>query len=499
MIWSANNLSDALDIPCPGHLQANQIQFNSKDVKPGDLFIALKGVRDGHEFAIDAFKNDAGALVISRNKIDELKDRARKYLGNENSSEYKAFIDKLIKVDDTEAALHMLAKYKRDRSKAKFIAITGSAGKTSTKEALNIILSRFGKCFASRGNFNNKLGLAINLASMPDDIDYAVLELGMNAAGEISELTKQARPDIAAITSIFGVHIEYFGSVEKIAEAKCEIFEGIDPSKGIAILPRDYEGHETCQASLKQKYIKNIKNFQNDSASDNAAGNSDAKMVSYEILGTNVRLVFDISGVRTEITISYIPKHIAGNFTLCLLIAKELGLDLNEAAGALKAFTLGMGRGKVVNSTYKDKYLTIITDYYNSNPESLKCSLENLNSMASSFKSESDNKSAIRKVAIIGDMGELGDVAIDKHKAILKHARKSGITHLILVGKLASHAVDEYDADSDLFGINAYPNIESLLENIDSLIKNNDLILIKASRFMKFEKIAKYLGIENAL
>ena len=526
MIWSADTLSKALGIACFKHLHANQIQFNSKDVQPGDLFIALKGARDGHEFIFDAAKNGAGILIINYNKFEEIKLQAEEQIGAIDSAEYKAFIERLLKVENTENALHKLAKYKRDHSKAKFITITGSAGKTSTKEALNIILSRFGKCFASRGNFNNKLGLAINLASMPDDIDYAVLELGMNVAGEILELTKQARPDIAAVTSIFGVHLEYFESVEKIAEAKCEIFEGIDPEQGVAILPGDYENYNTCRAKLEEKSIRNIRSFKNitlgktayneefleettstklplemsfakgsnELSSNYSADGSpaNAAMVSYEVLGSDVKLAFDIGEATAHLTMPYIPKHIAGNFTLCLLIAQELGLDLNIATESLKSFTLGIGRGRVISCLHQGKDLTIITDYYNSNPESLKRSLENLANMAASL----DTKAKIRKLAIIGDMGELGERAVAQHQSILEHVQAAGVELLILVGDLAKHVADN---NKRLTKVVIYQNIDDLLSNIDALIKHDDLILIKASRFMKFERIAKYLGIENAL
>ncbi len=498
MIWSASSLSKALGVVCLKHLYANQAQFNSKDVQSGDLFIALKGAKNGHEFVVDAAKKGAGVLVINHSKFEEIELQAKDQLGGQDSNEYKAFIEKLILVEDTEMALYSLAKYKRDNSKAKFIAVTGSVGKTSTKEALNIILSKFGKCFASRGNFNNKLGLAINLASMPEDIDYAVLELGMNAVGEILELTKQVRPDIAAITSIFGVHLEYFESVKKIAEAKCEIFEGIDPKSGVAVLPADYEDFRTCKAQLEQNSIKNIKSFTNIPGINDC----DAAMVSYEVLRRDVRVVFDVSGVSTSLIMPYIPKHIAGNFTLCLLIAKELSLDLNIAAEALKLFVLGIGRGRVLECIYKDKLLTIITDYYNSNPESLKCSLENLSIIADSINAHNGigaiNRKS-RKLAIIGDMGELGEGAIDYHRGILEHVEVTGVEVLILVGSLARHIVDGYEASSGLIEVHAYSSIDELLKDINTLIKSDDLILIKASRFMQFERITKYLGIENAL
>ena len=220
MIWTTKELGKALLLNIAGNREFGKVQFNSKDVEQGDIFIALKGVRDGHEFVLDALDRGASVAIVSK-KISNV-DQA-----------------KLIMVEDTYEALMDLAEFKRRNSKAKFIAITGSVGKTSTKEATKIMLSAYGKTHASHGTFNNYLGVPLCLASMPNDTEYAVIEMGMSAKGELSELSKLAIPDVALITAVSEGHIGSFNSVEEIADAKCEIFEGMDINDGIAIVNRD--------------------------------------------------------------------------------------------------------------------------------------------------------------------------------------------------------------------------------------------------------------------
>ena len=216
MIWTSKQISQALDIKFSSKNNFGILQFNSKDVTEGDIFIALKGgARDGHDFVLDAINRGAGLAIVSQ----DVKDVPE---------------SKVIKVENTFEALQDLAEYKRQNSKAHFIGITGSVGKTSTKEILGLVLESFGKTFISRNNFNNQIGVPINLASVSDDDEFVVIEMGMRAAGEISHLTKQVTPDIAVITSVAEGHLEFFDSVEKIADAKSEIFEYTNKN-GIAV------------------------------------------------------------------------------------------------------------------------------------------------------------------------------------------------------------------------------------------------------------------------
>ena len=195
MIWNSKSLQKALGVKVVANIEAGQVKFNSRDVNEDDIFIALPGNRDGHEFVDDALSRGARCAIVS-NDIPNL-DKS-----------------KLIKVDDTMLALNHLAEYKRRTSKAKFIAVTGTVGKTTTREIIKTMLSEYGKTYSSVKSFNNYLGVPLTLASMPNDTEYAVIELGMNAAGEISNLTNMVTPDIAVITTVSEGHIEFFDSIE---------------------------------------------------------------------------------------------------------------------------------------------------------------------------------------------------------------------------------------------------------------------------------------------
>jgi UDP-N-acetylmuramoyl-tripeptide--D-alanyl-D-alanine ligase len=246
-MWNSESLSKALGMNLQTKYSANRVEFNSRDIQDGDLFIALKGARDGHIFVQDAIKNGASLAIVEY---------------------YPEGIDRdcLIKVDSCEDTLNSLAIYNRSRLKAKIIAITGSVGKTSTKEAFSKALTSVGKVFSGRGNFNNHLGLPINMASIPLDTDYVILELGMNHSGEIRALTKMLQPDIAVITKIAPAHLAFFDSVEDIALAKAEIFEGLS-TNGVAIMNKDDKYFELMKGAAL-KYTKNICSFGVDTDAD---------------------------------------------------------------------------------------------------------------------------------------------------------------------------------------------------------------------------------------
>jgi UDP-N-acetylmuramoyl-tripeptide--D-alanyl-D-alanine ligase len=246
-MWNSESLTAALGADIQTKYDATRIEFNSQNVEKGDLFIALKGARDGHLFVQDAIARGANLAIVEY--YPENIDRSR-----------------LIKVDSCLDALNSLAIYNRSRLKAKIIAITGSVGKTSTKEAFNIAFSNIGKVFSGRGNFNNHLGLPINVASIPLDTDYVILELGMNHSGEIRALTKILRPDIAIITKIAPAHLAFFNSVKDIAMAKSEIFEGLSKD-GVAIINKDDEYFELMHSEA-MKYTNNIRSFGIDQDAD---------------------------------------------------------------------------------------------------------------------------------------------------------------------------------------------------------------------------------------
>jgi UDP-N-acetylmuramoyl-tripeptide--D-alanyl-D-alanine ligase len=459
MVWTTQSLSEALSINIDGDKKFGKLQFNSINVEPGDLFIALRGNRDGHEFVQEALDKRASAAIVSEKNADSILNFDK---------------EKLILVEDTYQALTDLAIYKRKNSKAKFIAVTGSVGKTTTKEALKIMLSAHGKTHASYASFNNYLGVRLSLASISEDVDYVVMETGMNSKGELSNISRLIAPDIAIITTISEAHIGFFDSVKEIARAKCEIFEYLDSDGGVAIINRDMEMYEFCAESIHSMGIDHIKTF-------GQHVDSGTRVVSCKLLADNqLQLKYNINNNETEVIMNSIPPHFAENFAASFAVIDFLKLDSNPSAMAIRSFTPGVGRGELVSAQSKQKEYNIICDYYNSSPQSLKASLE--------YLSEFENKN---KVAILGDMAELGKFQLDLHKSIVPYIKKSGIKKLFLVGSIIPRIKEEFGNDIQIL---CYLDTDMLINEIDRYLSGGELILIKGSRSMKLEIIAKYLG-----
>lgn len=445
MIWNSKTLSDALRVSVPQSITANEIQFNSKDVKKGDLFIALQGNKDGHNYVQDAIHQGASAVIVSK-QVD-ISDQS-----------------KIILVDDCLKSLEQLALYKRKNSNAKFIAITGSVGKTSTKEALKTLLEHDALTFASRGNFNNHLGLLINLASMPDDTEFAIFELGMNHKNEIRELVKILKPNIAMITNISEAHLEFFDSLEDIAEAKCEIFESFNKND-IAVINSDSNCYDKIISTLKKLSIENIHNFGKSSL---------AKLILYEFSEEQVHLKYKIYDTIIETTVPLIPKHFAENYAGILLIIFLLNQALNKASSYLVDIRLTKGRGEIIGIGNS----RIICDYYNASPASMKAALEYLEQMPSK-----------NKTAIIGEMLDLGQNSERLHKELVPYILDSGCSRVFLVGTNTKYV---YDLLPTKIAKAYFENVNELITSTNNLFKNDELILIKGSRGITLDKIIDY-------
>ncbi len=462
-IWKAKQLEEALLLKLPeGAPQAyGPVKFNSQHVDKGDLFIALGGVRDGHEFVADALARGASAAIISQD-VDSSIDQK-----------------KLIKVSDCLDALQKLAEYKHTHSKAKLIAITGSVGKTSTKEALKMMLSAYGKTCASHGTFNNSLGVPLTMASIDDDAEYVVIEMGMNAKGELSELSNQVTPDVALITTISEGHIEFFNSIEEIADAKCEIFEGLDINTGIAIINRDISTYERCIENIDAACLWNLTSF-------GKRVDANVRLVSYEVMEDySTRIKYNVAGEEIELSMGAIPLHLCENLAAAFAVVDALGLDIEPAASAITGCQPVLGRGRVISIDRGGKSYEIICDYYNSNPQSLQASLLNL----AQSKGES-------KVAILGDMGELGKRSSALHKCMVPYIKDAGISKLFLVGAAMGFLAKDFPEN---ISVQCYKSADELAAEIDKHILGDEIILIKGSRGMKLEKIASALGVENVL
>ena len=447
MIWNSKTLSAVLGIIISNSINCNEVQFNSKDVKKGDLFIALQGNRDGHDYVLDAIDKGAAAVIIS--KRVEINDK-----------------DKIILVDDCFEALQKMALYKRENSKAKFIAITGSVGKTFTKEALKVLLQHDFLVFASRGNFNNKLGMLINLASMADDTEYAIFELGMNHKGEIRELVQILKPNIAMITNISEAHLEFFNSLEEIAEAKCEIFANFSKND-IAVINADTNCYNKILSILKSLSMTNIHSF-------GRSSKTSAELILYENLGEQVYLKYKINNKVLDVTIPFIPRHFTENYTGVLLIIDILGKDIEIAANHLANISPTKGRGEIINI----QNCRVICDYYNASPQSMKAALEYLKQVP-----------AENKTAIIGDMLELGENSKRLHEKLVQYILDAACSKVYLVGVNTKYIDDLLPSK---IAKKYFKNVDELITHITDLFEGNELILIKGSRGVKLDKIVDY-------
>lgn len=449
-VWDSKSLAEALKVEVKNsNIKTGIIQFNSRDVGERDLFIALQGENgNGHDYALDAYKRGAGVLILER-QIDGVPE------------------DKTIVVDDTGSALTDLAIYKRTHTKAKIIAITGSAGKTSTRDWLKSTLDNFGKSYASRGSFNNFLGIRLELASMPIELDYGIFEVGMNHVGEIREFIHFINPYIAMINNVLPSHIGNFDSLEQIAEAKSEIFESMEAGS-IAILNKSNEYYNYCSKKARQNGIEHIYSFGDSEES------SDSNLVKYDISGEHVVRIDgkDIS-FKTQIG----GRHRILNLAAILLICKVLELDLEKAALSFMNISEPKGRGQISDIQYNGFTIKLIDDSYNAAFSAMVESLKHLGELKADYK-----------VAVLGDMRELGKDEIQYHLDLLHYVTVADKIHS--VGPLMRHLYDKLP--TEIKG-NHYEDYQDLQKNLKDVIDRDMMVLFKAANGVMLWKVVKEL------
>jgi UDP-N-acetylmuramoyl-tripeptide--D-alanyl-D-alanine ligase len=453
--WTKQDLSAALDQTID--FEGNAPEFNSKNIEAGDFFIALKGKTDGHLYIKDAL-NDGASFAIATHIPKNLSESEAK---------------KIILVDDTYQALLSLANFRRKQSIAKFIAITGSSGKTSTKEHLAKILSNFAKTFTSKNSFNNHIGVPLTLASIPLDSEYVVIEIGMNHGGEIKPLAQLVKPDIAVVTNVLPSHIGNFKSLNEIAEEKGQIFKGLKENfTAIIHKGNDAEIFNILKKSAISNNIKNIFTFGADTKNDSA-------ILEYTFLDQTSSLVkFQIGNSTFEYKNNLPGRHNAVNLLAIALVVYSLDLNIEKVIKLFETLQPIGGRGNLLSISKFGVDFTIIDDAYNANPASMKASLENLANIKSKHK-----------VAVLGDMLELGKGAVKYHQELQNALKDSGIYKFIAVGELMKHLYDSVDGIEK----HHFKDYDSLNKALHLLIKNDDLILFKSSNGTKLHKLVEYL------
>ena len=382
-LWTAKEVRAVTGGHGSSDWSALGISIDSRTVAPGELFVAIEGPNfDGHDFIAAAFENGAAAAVAARIP-DGL---ARKW--------------PLVLVDDTLRALEAMGRARRAEVDARIIAITGSVGKTGTKEALRHALQAAGgQIHANASSLNNHWGVPLSLARMPRDSDYAIFELGMNRPGEIANLANMVRPDLALITTIAPAHLAVFASVADIARAKAEIFQGLT-ANGLAVIPRDSPYFTLLSDAAEAAGAGKILSF-------GQASEADVRLERVVEHADCVCVAADIQGTPVTYKVAAPGRHWAINSLAVLAVVHALGADLGRAALALAEFTPLKGRGLRHDVMFRDGQFLLIDESYNANPTSIRAALDVL---ANSVPGPGG-----RRIAVLGDMLELGDEAEAMH------------------------------------------------------------------------------------
>jgi len=430
----------------------NGFSIDTRTLKPGDCFVALKGGQtDGHKYIFDAMEKGASGAIIS-------------YINEGENYPYDRVI---IRVNDPLKALQEISKYYRNKFSVRVIGITGSSGKTTTKDLIASVLGYSFNTLKTEGNLNNHLGLPLMLMELTKDHQAAVLEMGMSDRGEIRLLTKLSRPEVGVITNIGEAHFELLGSVEGIARAKGELLEEMGPGS-IAILNGDNYWLRRIAEGFKGKVIfYGIK--------------EEVDIRGYDLAPKNKGTYFKVNarGQEEELFIPLAGEHNVYNALAAVSCALYFGVSLQEIKHGLVEPELTGMRMEVIDAS---RGITIINDVYNANLSSTKASLKTLGLVGEGS----------RLIAVMGDMLELGSIKEKAHKEVGQHAASIGVDIFLGFGNLMSIAVEEARKKgiTDSWHFTDHMDLEKKLVEI---LRPGDYILVKGSRGMKMEKIVEFL------
>lgn len=475
-VWTLGEVISATGGRCEGDPAApiSGFSIDSRAIQPGEGFIAIRGRnRDGHDFVPKALTAEAGCAVVEETFPAGTSIEAQTGDAPSDFDETR-----LVRVRDTFDALNDLGRAGRDRTEhAVVIGVTGSAGKTGTKEALRVALSPSGSVHASAKSFNNHWGVPLTLANMPRDIDYGVFEMGMNHAGEISALTRLVRPHIAIITTVEPVHIEFFNSVEEIADAKAEIFEGLEPG-GAAILNRDNPHFERLAAAARGQGAE-IFSFGEDERSR-------VRLINYDLTPEGSVVTSDVLGEMLTYRVGAPGRHVVQNTLAVLAAAKLAGADLDAAAEALGAVQAPAGRGQRFVTSMERGPVCIVDESYNANPASVRAALATLG-----LTPRSEYK---RRIAVLGDMLELGEESRRLHRELAEAVDAAGIDVVFACGADMASLFEALPHNRK----GAYAETsEALAPSLLSSVQPGDIVMVKGSLGSRMAPLVE--GLKRAL
>ncbi|SFK43095.1 UDP-N-acetylmuramoyl-tripeptide--D-alanyl-D-alanine ligase [Falsiroseomonas stagni] len=436
VLWDSAGLRDATGGAMVGDVRITGVSIDSRSVGPGDLFIALRDARDGHDFVADALARGAAAAMVDRDPPGVPPDAP------------------LLRVADTLAGLTALGQAGRQRAGGRFVGVTGSVGKTTTKEMLRAALSAQGPTHAAVASYNNHWGVPLTLARMPAGSAFGVIEIGMNHPGEIAPLARLARPHVTAITAIEAAHIGHMGSLEAIAREKGSIMEGLAPG-GVAVLPAE------------SPFLPLLRDLAGKASIMTFGAHGDARATAMEPDAEGTTITADIAGQTVRFRLGTPGLHMARNAIAALAVVRALGADVAVAAQSLAGFRALAGRGDRQRIATPDGgSATLLDEAYNGQPPSMRAALALLKLLP-----------ARRRIAVLGQMGELGDFAEAEHAALAPHIAESADL-VFACGPLMRHALAAIPAA--LHG-GWVPTSRELVPLVLGALRDGDAILVKGS------------------
>jgi len=461
-LWTWDNLVPAamgVADGAPG-VPITGFSLDTRSLAPGEVFVALRDVRDGHDFVLEAFRKGAAAALVSTDYKRADGDGA------------------LLRVRDTLEGLRGIAAAARRRTDARIVAVTGSVGKTGTKEALRGCLSRLAPTHAAEKSFNNHWGVPLTLARMPAAARFGVFEIGMNHAGEITPLTALVRPHVAIVTTVEPVHLEFFGTTEKIAEAKAEIFSGLEPG-GVAVINRDNR-HFDLLAQRAREHGARVVSF-------GRHENADVHPEVFALEADGSEIVVSLGGRRIAYRLGAPGGHLAQNSLAVVAALDALGVDAEKAVGALSEIRAAKGRGERREIEVPGGSILVIDESYNANPASMRSALA---AMATVPRSR-----FARRIAVLGDMLELGERAAELHAGLNEPVDAAEVDLVFACGDNMRRLFDALPAGRRAAWA---PGSEELAAALEDTVRAGDVVMVKGSLGSRMAPLVDMLLQKNA-
>lgn len=456
-LWSHTEAAAATGGTTTGSWDANGVSIDSRNLRPGDLFIAIRGDNsDGHAHVADALSKGAAAAMVNASWTDQSKDGP------------------LLAVEDTDRGMRDLARAARDRASAQIIGVTGSVGKTGTKEMLSLALGEQGETAATQGNLNNHWGLPLSLARMARTTEFGIYELGMNHAGEIAPLSEILRPDVAVITTVESVHLEFFDSEEGIADAKAEIFTGLRED-GAAVLNRDNRHFDRLRGSANAAGVTRLCSF-------GEHPDATLRLIKAEPGPHGSDVTIELDGRELSYVVGAPGRHWVMNSLAVLGAVHMIGADVDRAAAALAGIRPMKGRGEQRAITLQNGSFILIDESYNASPASMRAAFDVLGA--------TDPSADGRRIAVLGDMLEIGESSPDAHAALAPDLLRNRIDIVIAAGDGMAHLVA---ALADRAVTKHGPDSAAILDHVMETVRAGDVIMIKGSLGSRMIPIADAL------